>query len=140
MNFTRVGLAALAAWVVAMPVGYVVNEIILKGVFTANAAALRPEVDVAANVPVGFAFMLAGFLVFAYAYAKGYEGGSGAVEGLRFGVLVGLMIDAFVVSWWWVTVPIDWTMGAAMMADYVVEMALYGAIVGAVYQPPPTSA
>ncbi|MBM3777133.1 MAG: hypothetical protein FJW23_02690 [Acidimicrobiia bacterium] len=140
MNFARVGLAALAAWVASIPVGYVVNEVLLAGVHGANAAALRPAADVAANVPFAYLFMLVGFLVFAYAYAKGYEGSSGAVEGLRFGVIVALLVDCFVVSWWWATVPIDWTMAGAMMADYVVELSLYGAIVGVVYKPLPGAA
>ena len=42
MNFPRIAIAAIVAWVVSLPVGYVVNEIILKGVYQANAAALRP--------------------------------------------------------------------------------------------------
>jgi hypothetical protein len=91
--------------------------------------AFRPVGYLTANLPIAFAFMLAGFLVFAYVYAKGYEGGSPVVEGVRFGVLVALMIDAFAMSWWWATVPIDRTLSMAMMVDYIVEYALYGPIV-----------
>ena len=135
MNFARVAMAAVAAWVVSIPVGYVVNEIILKGVYTANATALRVEADVTANLPVAFGFMLVGFFVFAYAYAKGYEGGSGMTEGIRFGVIVALLIDCLSINWWWATTPIHASMAAATMIDYIVEYALYGAIVGAIYRP-----
>jgi hypothetical protein len=135
MNFARVAAAAVAAWVVSLPVGYVVNEILLKDIYTANAAAMRPEAAIMANVPVGFVFMLVGFFAFAYAYAKGYEGTSGVMEGLRFGVLVALMLICFGLIWSWVTMPITARMAAAMMIDAVAEFALYGAIVGAVYKP-----
>jgi hypothetical protein len=135
MNFTRVAAAAVLAWLASVPVGYVANEIVLKGTFTANAAALRPEADIASNVPIGFAFMLVGFFVFAYTYAKGYEGGSGVIEGIRFGVIVALLIDCFAWSWYWATVPINSAMVMALMIDYVVEFTLYGAIVGAIYKP-----
>src|SRR5262245_653242 len=115
MNFPRVAAAAVAAWIGSLPIGYVANEIVLKGIFTANAAALRPEAAVAANVPIGYGFMLVGFFVFAYTYAKGYEGGSGPIEGIRFGVIVALLIDCFAWSWYWATVPINGTMAMALM-------------------------
>jgi len=140
MNFARVAAAAVAAWVVSLGVGYLVNEILLKEVYTANAAALRPDAAIMANLPLGFAFMLVGFFAFAYAYAKGYEGTSGVMEGIRYGVLVAVMINCFSTIWSYITVPINGTMVMAMMIDYIVEFALYGAIVGAIYKPVPKRA
>jgi hypothetical protein len=140
MNFARVAAAAVSAWLVSLVVGFVVNDILLKGIFQANAAALRPEATIQANVPLGFAFMLVGFFAFAYAYAKGYEGTNGVMEGIRYGVLVAVMIDCFANIWYYVTVPINITMSMAMMIDYIVEFALYGAIVGAIYKPLPVRA
>ena len=37
-----------------------------------------------------FAGILVGMFAVAYIYAKGYEGGSGLQEGLRFGLLIGI--------------------------------------------------
>ena len=135
MNFARIAMAAVAAWVVSLPVGYVVNEIVLKGIYMANAQALRPEAEVMANLPVGYGFMLVGFFIFSYAYAKGYEGGSGVMEGLRFGVIVALLIDCFAIAWQWATVPIDGTRAGALMIGYILEYAIYGSVVGLVYKP-----
>jgi hypothetical protein len=135
MNFPRVAMAAVAAWIVSLPLGYLVNEVILKDVFAANAAALRPEAAVNANLPIAMGMMLLGFFAFAYAYAKGYEGDSGVIEGVRFGVLVALMLDCFVMSWWYATVPINVTMFLASCIDYIVEYSIFGAIVAAIYKP-----
>lgn len=135
MNFARIALAAIVAWAVSIPVGYVVNEIILKSLYAANASALRTDAAITAHLPYAFGFMLIGFFAFAYTYAKGYEGGSGIMEGVRFGVIVALLIDCLSINWWWATTPISYTMAAATMIDYVVEMALYGAIVGTLYKP-----
>ena len=140
MNFPRVAMAAVAAWIVSVPLGYIVNEIILKDVFLANAAALRPEAQVMGNLPIAFGMMLLGFFAFAYAYAKGYEGGGGILEGVRFGVLVALMLDCFVVSWWYSTVPINTTMFLSTCIDYIVEYSIFGAIVAAIYKPVPVPA
>lgn len=140
MNFPRVAAAAVSAWIVSLILGYVVNDLLLKGVYLANAGSLRSEAAVNANLPLGFTFMLVGFFVFAYAYAKGYEGTSGVVEGLRYGILIGVMLDCFAIVWYFVTVPINGTMAAAMLIDYPIEFALYGAIVGAIYKPAPKRA
>jgi hypothetical protein len=135
MNFARIAGAAVAAWVVSLPVGYVVNEILLKDMYRANAAAFRAEEALQANLPIGFAFTLLGFFAFAYAYAKGYEGTNGPMEGVRFGVLVAILLICFGLIWSYVTTPISGSLVAAMMIDVVVEFALYGAIVGAIYRP-----
>ena len=135
MNFARVAASALAAWAVSIPVGYVVNEILLKELYTANAAAMRPQEAIMANVPLGFIATLVGFFVFAYMYAKGYEGTNGPLEGVRFGVLVALLVCCFAIVWQYVVYPISGPMLAAMVIDVIVETALYGAIVGAIYKP-----
>ena len=135
MNFARVAASALAAWAVSIPVGYVVNEILLKDLFTANAAAMRSPEAVMANVPLGFVATLVGFFAFAYMYAKGYEGTSGPVEGIRFGVLVALLLCCFAIVWQYVVYPISASMLAAMVIDVIAETALYGGIVGAIYKP-----
>jgi hypothetical protein len=135
MNFARVAAAAVVAWIVSVPVGYVANEIVLRGLYDANAAAFRPPAALQANLPIGFGLMLIGFLAFAYAYAKGYEGTNGTMEGIRFGVLVAIMIDGFSVVWNYVTTPISGSLSMAMMIDIIVEFALYGAIVGSIYKP-----
>ena len=134
MNFPRVAMAAVAAWILSLPIGYLVNEVILKDVFVANAAALRPHDVVMSNLPMAYGFMLVGFFAFAYAYAKGYEGG-GVLEGVRFGVLVALMLDCLVLVWWYATVPISSTMFIANCIDYIVEYSIYGAVVAAIYKP-----
>jgi hypothetical protein len=135
MNFARVAAAAVAAWVAYLPVGYVVNEVLLKGLFTANAAAFRPEQAIQANLPLGFAGALVGFFAFAYMFAKGYEGTNGTIEGIRFGVLVSLLLICFAIFWQYLVFPISASLSVAMLVDAVVEFALYGAIVGSIYKP-----
>jgi len=135
MNFARVAASALAAWVVSIPIGFVVNSVLLEDLYAANAAAMRPQEAVMANVPLGFAGMLVGFFAFAYMYAKGYEGTNGTLEGIRFGVLVALVVSGFGLVWQYVVFPISATMMIGSVVDSIVEMAIYGAIVGTIYKP-----
>lgn len=131
MNFTRVAMAAVAAWVAFLVVGSTVHSVMLEGIYP-RQPGLGPG---AAGQGVGFALALLGFLAFAYTYAKGYEGGQGPVEGMRFGVLVALMLVSFAAVWAYVVVPIPPPHAAALALHYVVEFAAYGMIVGAIYKP-----
>ena len=133
MNFGRVAAAALAAWVVYLGVGPLVNNVLLADLYAQHARVFRPQAEM--NVAFGLAAALAGFFVFAYAYAKGYEGGAGVVEGLRYGVVVGLLLAAFSVAWNYVVLPVSGALAAAWIVDVIVEMAIYGAVVGLVYKP-----
>jgi hypothetical protein len=135
MNFARVAASALAAWAVSIPIGYIVNDILLKDVYTANAAAFRPEEAMMANMPLGMVSSLVGFFGFAYMYAKGYEGTNGTMEGVRFGVLVAILLSGFSITWQYVLLPISGALTAAWIVDAIAEFALYGAIVGAIYRP-----
>lgn len=140
MNFARIAAAAVVAWIVSIPVGFLVNDVLLADVYAPNASAMRPEAEMAGHLPLGFVFLLIGFFAFAYAYAKGYEGGSGVMEGVRFGVVVALMVTSFGLIWQYVLYPINATMATAIIIDSIVEFAIYGAIVGAIYKPLGTSA
>jgi hypothetical protein len=135
MNFPRVAIAAVAAWVVYMGVSFLVHAVLLKDVYLQHAARMRPESEANVILPLGFVFALVGFFGFSYAYAKGYEGGSGIQEGLRFGVIVGILLVCFGTIWDYMVWPVSGRLAVSWMIDYVVEFALYGMIVGLIYKP-----
>jgi len=135
MNHSRVAVAGFVAWVAFCLVGFLAHAVVMKDLYLAHGAIMRPEADADARLPLSFAVALVGFLAFAYAYAKGYEGGKGIQEGLRFGVLVGVMLIAFVVIWDYMTYPLSRTFLFALVVDDIIEFAIYGAIVGAIYKP-----
>ena len=135
MNFPRVAMAAVAAWVLYMGMGFLVHGILLRDLYLEYAAVMRPEAQASAILPINFGMVLVGFFAFAYAYAKGYEGGNGVQEGLRFGVLVGIMLCTFVTIWQYMIWPAGPRLLAAWLIDYIVEFALYGMVVGVIYRP-----
>ena len=135
MNLARVAIAAVVAWVVYLGISFLVHTVLLRDLYLQHAGTMRPEAEQNAILPVGFFFALVGFFAFAYTYAKGYEGGSGAQEGLRFGVLVGILICCFRVIWDHMVWPVSLQLTAAWMVEYIVEFAIYGSLVGVIYRP-----
>ena len=136
MNYSRLALAAVSAWVVSLGLGFVVNTWLMADIYEAHAHVFRPQADM--NLPLGFGVQLVAFFAFAYIYAKGYEGTTGVQEGLRFGVLVGLLLIGFATTWSYVTLPVSGTMGAYWTVDTLLQMAIYGAVVGFLYRPRPS--
>lgn len=140
MNLARVAMAAVVAWVVYLVVSFVVHTVVLRSLYLEHLSAMRPEPQQNAILPIGFAFALVGFFAFAYAYAKGYEGGSGVQEGLRFGVLIGILICCFRLIWDHMVWPVSVQLTTAWMVEYIVEFAIYGSVVGAIYKRAPRPA
>ena len=139
MNYTRVLLAGLAAWIASIGVGYVINDIWLMRLYQANAWAFRRAVDVRPMVPIGLGAQLVACLAFAFAYAKGYERedeGSGVGQGIRFGIVVAMMIAGFATVWNLVTQPIAVRLGVLELISRVGEFGIYGAVVGLIYRQP----
>jgi hypothetical protein len=131
-------VAALAAWILYFAMGYLVHGLLLRDLYLQHGPVMRPEADASAILPAAFAVSLIGFFVFAYSYAKGYEGGSGLQEGLRFGVLVGLMLCCFAALWEYMLWPAQGGLLVAWLIDFIVEFALYGMVVGVIYRPRPS--
>ena len=140
MNLKRIAAAAVVCWVVAIGFRFIITDVLLAGLIDGNAFALRPEADVNTNIPIGFATMLGGLLAFSYSYARGHKRGATIIEGIRFGARIGLVVCGFGIVWVWVSMPVTWELGAAMMIDSIVELALYGGIVAAIYEPLPKEA
>lgn len=136
MNFPRVGLAALAAWAVYLALGFLIHGVMLADMWSAlqRDGVARSSTTANAIMPLGFALALPGAFAFAYTYAKGYEGGPGLQEGLRFGVLVGLMLVAFGLTWNYVTFPLPLQYLASTAAATVVQFAAVGMVVGLLYR------
>jgi hypothetical protein len=138
MNLARVAVAAVVTWVVYLGVSFVVHTMILADIYMAHRPVMRPEDQANAILPIGFMFALVGFFAFSYAYAKGYEGGNGLQEGLRFGVIVGILLCCFAKIWEYMVWPVSGTLLISWMVEQIVEFALYGSIVGLLYKPSAT--
>ena len=136
MNFARVGLATVVAWVVYLALGFLIHGVMLNDMWQAliREGVARSATNANALMPMAFALSLPGMFAFCYAYAKGYEGGPGLQEGLRFGVLVGLMLVGFVLVWNYVTFPLPTQYLTSTAVATVIQFATVGMVVGLIYK------
>ena len=135
MDYKRIALAAVVAWVVDSAYGVIVWMKLLGGEFAKYPALFRPEADMNAHLPLAFAGSLLAMFVLATVYAKGYEGGKGVVEGIRFGLLMALFTLGFVSIGLYASFNLGRRIALMASAASFLEMIIVGAVIGLMYKP-----
>ena len=130
MNSRKFFLGALAALVVGFPLSGLWHVLLMGDFYEASATGGMRETPLFAFIILGYAVVA---LIMSYMYPKGYEGGSPAIEGLKFGAIIGLL-------WWFPTNLVlygaDGGPFSLVIVDgawHVVEEGLAGLALGLVY-------
>jgi hypothetical protein len=134
MDYKRLALAAVVAWVVDSVYSFVVYMNLFSAQMSAYPGVFRSQAGMNANAPLMLVASLVAFLALAWIYAKGY-GGRGIGEGLRFGVTMGVFITGFISVAMYGTLNIGGRLGVVMSAASFVELLVVGLVLGAVYRP-----
>jgi hypothetical protein len=133
MNIGRVAIAAVVATVVDAVYGFLVYGTLLNSEFARHPAVYRPASD-ASYMPILFLGVFVAALAAAYMYAKGYEGGSPAGEGLRFGALLGTFALGYAGIVNYAVLNIDTSLGARLGIAAFVEWLIAGLVIGLAYR------
>lgn len=134
MNMGRLALAAVAATVVDGIYGFAVYGNALGNLFMAFPGVFRATEAQTMYLPLMFCGILVGMSAVSYIYAKGYEGGSGLMEGLRFGLLIGIFNAGYVVGPSYALLNIGRRLAVAMALAGLVEWLLVGGTIGLIYR------
>jgi hypothetical protein len=137
MNFTRIALAALGAFVAYFVVGGLTFAALpwLKNEFMKYPAVYRSQDGIKSVMPAGMAAMFVAMLVLAVLYAMIYKGGSGIVEGARFGALIGVFAEGAFVVHNYVNLNIGLKLTLQQSVAYFVEWLVVGVVIGLIYRP-----
>lgn len=135
MNYARIAVAAFAATLVYYVYGYLVEGLLIRRDFLPYSAVYRSAESVVRYFPLGILGTLIAAFVIGIIYAKGYAGGSGAVEGARFGVLVGIFAVCAFVTTNFVILNIGWKLALKLAASAFFEWILVCTVIGLIYKP-----
>ena len=134
MSYGRLVAAAIAATVVDAIYGFLVYGLLLASDFAQFPGVYRPADVGMAYLPLMFAFLFVALLVVTMMFAKGYEGGSGAAEGVRFGALLGIFVAMAFNGVNYATLNIGRMHSLRMAIAGFVEWTLIGVVIGLVYK------
>ncbi|MGA8101531.1 MAG: hypothetical protein WB869_05225 [Candidatus Acidiferrales bacterium] len=136
MNISRIALAAFGALVAYFILGGLTFSIAsLRNEFLKYPAVYRSPDAMKSVMPVGMLAMLVGMLVLAVTYAMLYKGGSGLIEGARFGALIGAFVVCAFVLHNYVNLNIGLKLAVEQSAIYFVAWLVTGVVIGLIYRP-----
>jgi hypothetical protein len=136
MNFTRIALAALGAFVAYFAVGAVMANLpSVKTEFLKYPAVYRSKESMMSVMPAGMAAMFVAMVVLAVLYAMLYKGGSGVTEGVIFGALIGLFAVCAFTLHNYVNLNIGLKITLQQSLGYFAERVIVGIVIGLIYRP-----
>jgi len=136
MNLTRIGLAALAAFVAYFAVGGLLVALLpwLKNEFQKYPAVYRSQEGIKSAMPAGMAAMFVAIVALVLIYALMYQNGWGVARGARFGALIGIFaIGSFVVHNY-VNLNIGLKLTVQQSVAYFAEWVIVGIVIGLMYR------
>jgi hypothetical protein len=135
MNYSRLVLATVVATIVDMVYGFTVYGTLLASEFERYPGVFRPMDEINGKIPLMIGGTLVAMFALSYIYAKGYDGGSGIQEGLRFGALVGFFSAGYIAVGNYVVMNVGRRLAASMAVAGFMEWAIVGMALGLMYKP-----
>ena len=136
MNTKRLALASLAVFVVFFVVDGVVNNVLLADLYKQTASVWRPESEIQGNMWLMWLGTLILAPLFVLIYTKGYEANKpGLGQGVRFGLIVGVLLSAPQCLVWYAVLPIPATLAVWWFMTGMVESVAAGVAAGLIYRP-----
>ncbi len=133
MNVRRYLAATLAVFVVSVGLGYVVNGLLLQSTYASIHGVWRPDILSKMWINAVNDFILS--FVFVYLFAKGYEG-RGMLEGVRFGLLMGLVFAIPAAYGTYVIIPVPYYLALEWFLYGMAQTVIIGMVAAAIYKPP----
>jgi len=130
LNVKKFAIASLAAFAVVFVFEWLLHGVLLKSTYEATAHLWRKHDEMVCWAMIAGQLMMP--FVAAFIFTKGYEG-KGIGEGLRFGLLLGLLFVPGSLMMYAV-MPIPVTLLAAWAVGGIVEMVLVGCTIAALYK------
>lgn len=134
MNVKRFLLSCLAVYVVAQVLGFLVHEVFLADTYASLSGVWRPEAEMASKMGLMFLTSAVWTVLFCFIFTRGYEG-KGLMEGVRYGLLIGVFFGVPFSYESWVIYPIPLSLAHIWAISSVAMCVVYGVIVALIYRP-----
>jgi hypothetical protein len=137
MNYSRLALAALGGTVASFAVGFLMFWLAPGLIEEAHRypAVFRPKEEMKNVMPVALVATLIAILAAAIMFAMIHPGGSGVMEGVRFGVLIGIFVVCGFVLHNYVNLNIGLKLALGQSVAYFIQWTIVGIVIALIYRP-----
>jgi len=134
MDTKKFIIASLAVFVVSSVLSFICHGVLLQGAYQATAEVWRPEADMNSKMPLMWATGLLVSFLFVFIYTKGYQG-KGIMEGVRYGLWIGLLMSIPMAFNSFVTLPVPLSLAVQWFVYGVIQYILLGIVTAVIYKP-----
>lgn len=136
MNTKKWLLASLAVVVVFFVLEMIIHGVLLQGLYMKTAQAWRPVAEMGGLMWLSWIGYIIFAPFFAFIYTRGYETGkSGLGQGVRYGVLMAMMLSPMQSLSWYAVLPIPGILAFYWFLAGMVVITASGIAVGLIYRP-----
>jgi len=134
MNNKTFWIGWLVVYVIVQALGFLIHEVMMGDTYEALASVFRSEAQMQEMIPIMFVSAAVFLFIFCYVFTQGREG-TGVMEGVRYGILMGVFlalptsVDAYVIY------PITSDVAVVWFISAVVSLAIAGAVFSVIYKP-----
>lgn len=132
MNIKRFILAAIAVFVTFQALDFIIHGWILSSTYATLMHLWRPDMMSLMWIMYLSSFFMS--FMFVYIFTKGYEN-RGIMEGLRFGVVIGLFMNVIGMFSQYAMYPIPFSLTIQWLLYGMAEFIIAGIVAAAVYRP-----
>ncbi|MFH1784358.1 MAG: hypothetical protein ABH868_05635 [bacterium] len=132
MNIKKFIGAAFAVFVAIQVTDAIIHGAILGKTYMAMENVWRA--DMMSKMWIMRVTSLIFALLFVYIFSKGYEG-KGVIEGIRFGIIIGFLMNVVGVLNQYVIYPVPFTIIVQWFGFGMLQFIIYGIIVALIYKP-----
>jgi len=135
MNVKRWLISSFVVFVTFFVVEMVIHGMLLGGIYEATADLWRPQAEMEGLMWCMWLGYLLFSPLFVLIYSKGYEKGKGGVgQGLRYGLLLGIMLSPLMALGWYAVLAIPGTLAFYWFLAGIVEYTALGLVTGLTYK------
>jgi hypothetical protein len=134
MNVKRFVLGCVAVYVVYQCLGFLIHQVFLGETYASLASVWRPEAEMMSKIWIMYLTSAVWTVLFCYIFTRGYAG-KGAIEGARYGLVMGLFLglpfsyDSFVIY------PITLGLAHSWFVVSIVSSVICGLVFALIYKP-----
>ena len=134
MNTKRFWLACAAVYVVHQILSFLIHEVWLMPTYEALAHVWRPEQDMMSKMWMMWVTSAVWVILFCYIFVRGYEN-KGLMEGLRYGVIIGLFYFLPMAYESYVIYPITYALALQWFIAGMAMSIILGIVAALIYRP-----
>jgi hypothetical protein len=133
MNGKRFALGCVAVYVVYQVLGFLIHQVLLGDIYKVMEIVWRPEAQMMSMMWIQFFTSAVWVVLFCYIFTRGYQN-RGVMEGVRYGLLIGLFFGIPYSYESYMIYPITLALAHAWFVSTVIVSVICGAVFAAIYK------